>query len=253
MKKIIIKAAKEAGKLLLENFQTKKASKIFEQKSKFDYSTQMDKMAEDLIISMLKENGIKGTVISEEIGDINLGSSGYKFFIDPLDGTINYSSDISLFCTSIGVKKNDETEYGVVYYPDKKELFFAERGKGAFLNNRKLIIDSKQNFDNCTFDFSLDPTKTEMVTKTLEKLIKVVRLRSIFSAALATSFIACNRIQGAVYVHQKSWDLMAASLIVKEAGGITTDFEGKKWDENSKNFIAASPNLHEKILKLVNC
>ena len=135
MKEILIDIAKDAGKLLLDNFGNREMSQILQQKEGIDYSIKMDKMVEDRIIGNLKKNGIKGIVISEEIGKVDLGEGDYKIFVDPLDGTLNYSRGIPFFCTSIGVQKNNEMVYGVVYYPFGDELFFAEKkprkpGKG---------------------------------------------------------------------------------------------------------------------------
>ena len=251
MKKILIKAAKEAGKLLLDNFQTEKAQTVLEQKNPFDYSTLMDKIAEDKILEILKENGIQGKVVTEEAGIVNLGDSDYTFFIDPLDGTINYSYGIPMFCTSIGVKKGNERAFGVVYYPDKDELFFAEKGKGSFLNDKKLQVSNKSDLANSSFEFGMIRNELNHGLETFKKLIQVTRLRNSWCAALATSFIACRRVDGVFFRGQKSWDMMAACLIVEEAGGVVTDFNGKKWDENSESTVAANPILHEKIMNLL--
>jgi myo-inositol-1(or 4)-monophosphatase len=252
MKEIIITAAREAGKLLLDNFQTEIATKKLIQKTKFDYSIQMDKITEDKIISILRENDIRGKVVTEEQGLVDLGDSDYEFFIDPLDGTINYSNGVSLFCTSIGVKKGNEKIYGVIYYPDKDELFFAERGKGAFLNDKKIHVTNETEIENHTFEVAISWHPSNMTIKTLNRLIGKIRLRNLYCAGISMCFVAAGRSGGLIFFKSTPWDFMAGSLIVEEAGGIVTDINGNKWNENSGSIIAANPILHEKIMKLLN-
>lgn len=251
IKEVLIKAAKEAGKLLLDNFKTENATKKLVQKSKFDYSIHMDKMAEDKIISILKENGIEGRIVAEEEGIVDLGESEYSFFIDPLDGTINYSTGFPLFCTSIGVKKGDKKIYGVVYYPDKDELFFAERGRGAFLNNKKIHVSDVTELHDHTFEIGVPWVSSEMVMGALGKLMGNVRLRNLYCAAISTCLVADGRSGGIIFLKSTPWDFMAANLIVEEAGGVVTDVNGKEWNEDSSSVIAANPVLHKKILELL--
>ena len=106
MKEILINTAKKAGKLLLDNFRNEEFSQIAVDKGRFDYSIKMDKMAEDLIVQSLRENGIKGKIVAEETGEISLGASDYTLYIDPLDGTFNYAHGIPHYAVSIVVEKN---------------------------------------------------------------------------------------------------------------------------------------------------
>ncbi|MBD3155454.1 MAG: hypothetical protein GF368_02250 [Candidatus Aenigmarchaeota archaeon] len=249
MKTELIKIVKEAGKVLLENFGGEKASEVLEQKSRYDYSTQMDKLVEDKIVENLRENGFKGTVIAEEGGITELTDDDYKIYVDPLDGTINYSTGIPMFCTSIGIKKGNEMEMGAIYYPIRDELFFAEKGKGAFLNGKKILLTNKEKLGDSTIEVGWGSGQKKQRDDILKKLEKVLDVRMLWSAALAVAFIACGRLDGLVHTSaHHPWDIAAGSLIIEEAGGKITDFEGKRWDEESKTLVVSNKTLHKKLL-----
>lgn len=250
MKKVLIKAVKEIGKFLLENFQMENASRIFRQKGDFDYSIKMDVEAGKKIIEMLKENGIQGTIFSEEAGKVKIGESEYSFFIDPLDGTINYSLVIPLFCTSIGITKNGKRIFWAVYYPFRNELFFSEKDKGSFLNNKKIHVNGKSEIRKSIVDFSFAFNNPQIGMKYMKKLA-LTQTRNLWCVALNLCYIACGRANSAMHIWSTSWDFMAGSLIVEETGGIVTDLRGNIWNEKSDSLIAANPTLHKKLLEII--
>jgi myo-inositol-1(or 4)-monophosphatase len=252
MKETIIGISKEAGKTLLQHFGGEKASKIHERKSRYDYSTEVDKMVEDKIIEKFQEKGIKGTVIAEEGGKFELTDDDYTIYVDPLDGTINYSMGIPIFCTSIGVKKGKEMEMGVIYYPIRDELYFAQKGKGAYLNGKKIHLTKEEKLGESIIEVGWSSGQRKQRDDLLKRLEDVLSLRMMWSAALGVAFVGCGRFDGLVHTSaHHPWDIAAGSIIIEEAGGKITDFEGKRWDEESKTLIVANRTLHKKILRLL--
>ncbi len=252
MKEVLIKTAKESGKILLDNIGGEKATTVLEQKSRYDYSTKMDKLIEDKIIQDFRENGIKGTVIAEEGGETKLSDDDYKIYVDPLDGTINYSIEIPVFCTSIGVKKGNEMKMGVIYYPVRDELFFAERGKGAFLNGEKIYLSGQNSLEDSTLEVGWSSDQKKERDDILKKLEMVVGVRMLCCAALAVAFVGCGRFDGLVHTSaHHPWDIAAGSVIIEEAGGKIIDFNGKRWDENSETLVASNKVLHKQLLEVL--
>jgi len=250
MKEILIETAKKAGKLLLDNFRNEEFSQIAVDKGRFDYSIKMDKMAEDLILKSLRENGIKGKVFAEETGEISLGTSEYTIYIDPLDGTFNYAHGIPHYGVSIGVENNGEIVIGVIYDPNNDELFFAEKGKGAFLNDKKIQVSNTSEMGYSIINlFSRTLKNYPELAKAYTELMLSAYIRMPMSAVLALAYTACGRTDATVGSGHNTWDVAAGILMVKEAGGIVTDVKNVEYKMNSKILVASNKTIHKKILE----
>lgn len=252
MKQTAIKAAKLAGKVMIDNYG--KIGKVSFKGNKKHLLTEVDLKSEKIIISVIKKKFPKHNIIGEESGVEN-NDSEHTWIIDPIDGTTNYSQGIPFFCVSIGLAKNDEVILGVIYDPLRNEMFFAEKGKGAFLNNKKIRASNKENVSDAILIFGT-PSASKVSVRALHQtaqLFPYVRgIRNTGSAALNLCSVACGRLDIYVTKFINLWDVAAGYLIVKEAGGRVTDLKGKPWVINKKQILATNKKLHNKFLKLLN-
>lgn len=251
MKQTAIKAAKLAGKVIMDKYG--KIGKISFKGDKKNLLTKVDLEAEKVIIDIIKKKFPKHNIVSEEVGNLNKKSK-YSWFIDPLDGTTNYIAGIPFFCTSIAMTKNNKVFLGVIYEPLRKELFFAEKNKGAFLNNKKIKVSNRNKISDIILGFSLPPN-SELAVKTLYKVAKlfpdVRAVRNSGSAALNLCNVACGRYDLYFSMFVNPWDAAASSLIIEEASGKVTDFKGKYWNIDTDDIIATNKKMHDKFLKLL--
>ena len=191
--------------------------------------------------------------MTEESGAIKNGSE-YTWIIDPIDGTTNFVAKIPQFAVSIALAKNNEILMGAVYNPCSNEMFFAEKGKGSYLNNKKLYVSKKNKLKDCIFGFSL-PNEVGIGKKTLsilEKNFGMFRgLRNFGSAALNLCYVADKRFDLYFSLSLKSWDVAAAKLVVEEANGKITNLDNKKWDINDEKLVASNKVLHNQFIKLL--
>jgi len=251
MKQTAIKAAKLAGKVIMKHYGN--IGNISVKENKRSLLTKTDLAAEKVILNTIKTKFPDHNIISEESPMQNKNSE-YTWIIDPIDGTTNFIQGISGFCVSIAVAKNNEVVLGVVYNPTNKELFFAEKGKNAFLNNRKIRVSGKSKINEAMFGFSL-PSSIKQAVKSFHqtaKLYPFVRgVRNSGSAAINLCNVACGRYDAYFPLSINSWDVAAGYLIVKEAGGRVTDINGKEWNIDKTHLLATNKKLHNKFLKLL--
>ena len=247
-KETAIKAAKEAGKILMENF--KKAMTI---KDKGDsLVSDIDLKSERKIIAIIKENFPEHSILSEEEGTEEK-KSDYKWLIDPIDGTHNYIRGIPLFGISIALEYKKEIVLGVMYFPYNDELFIAEKGKGAYLNSKKIEVSKKNELKKALmiFDGALHLRKKEKIEFLNKVIDSIFRARIFGVATVDLSFVATGKADFLVAFSTNPWDIAAGFLILEEAGGKITDFEGNKWSQYMHEFIASNGLLHEQILKTI--
>jgi len=250
-KEVAVEAALQAGKLILQ--KQNKLIKV-DSKSEKDILTEADTESEKLILDKIKKNFPSHNIISEEVGTIDKKSE-YTWIIDPLDGTIFFSKGIPLYSVAIGLKYKEDMILGVVYSPITKELFFAEKGKGAFLNDKKINVSSIDSLSKSFITIDYKPT-IENINKGID-LMKTLATKSFFVRALACQvlefvYIACGRSEGNVCYSTKLWDLAAAKIIIEEAGGKLTDHQGNKVDLNSPvlNIVASNNKIHNQLIEL---
>lgn len=212
--------------------------------------TEADHASEKSIIEVIKAAYPDHFILSEETGEIK-SSSEYKWIIDPIDGTVNFAHGIPLCCVSIAVEKAGEMILGAVYNPNMNEMFFAEKGKGAFLND-KLIKVSKQNsvLKSCLVT-GFPYTYLEMPNgpiQVFEKLIKQgIPVRRLGSAAIDLCWVAAGRFDGFYEHNLQAWDSAAGFLMVQEAGGRVTDFATEKYSPYQPHILATNGMIHEEL------
>ncbi|HEX55160.1 MAG: inositol monophosphatase [Candidatus Altiarchaeales archaeon] len=248
--KTAIEASKKAGRILMDLYGKVK----IKYKRDGTIITKADEMSEKLIRKILTNRFPDYSIIGEEFG-FEEKSSEYLWAIDPLDGTTNYSIRNPFFNVSIALLDEEKPILGVVYYPFQDELFFAEIGKGAYLNNKRIYVSGEDKFENAvlTFCHRSDPESVERMAKIFREFkMRNPKVRQIGAAALEMCYVACARVESFLMINLNIWDVAAGAIIVKEAGGRVTDFDGNEFDINSKDILASNGLLHNELLRLIN-
>lgn len=242
--------AREAGTSALAG----RRSAVLEQQTKSsttDLVTQHDHAAEALIVERLLIDRPRDAIVGEEGATLD-GSSGYAWFIDPIDGTTNFVYDLPLWSTSVAVAYDGATIAGAVYVPVADELFAARLGGGATLNGTLIRCSDETDLSLALVatGFSYQPAlRTEQAT-TIARLIAEIRdVRRSGSAAVDLCWAAAGRVDAYFEAHLNSWDAAAGELIARESGCITTDFDGGPADPS--NIVAASPGIHTALIDLI--
>jgi myo-inositol-1(or 4)-monophosphatase len=248
-KEVAAKAAKEAGKMLKNNFGKVSDIKI---KSDRNLVTDIDFKADKIIIDKIKKYFKEDNIISEE-SSLPKPEADYTWIIDPLDGTHNYIHNIDIFGVSIAVAFKDKSVIGAIYMPLTDQLYLAEEGKGSFCNGRKIrVSDRELNKATLIYDSNIRLDKENMLKNLSNLTDKVFNIRMFGCTARSLSYIAEGRAEVEVEYSDEVWDYAAGLLLVEEAGGLATDLEGKKWNIKTKGYIASNRKIHQEILKIIN-
>ena len=252
IKEVAAEAAKKAGRLALSNMGH--PGKISHKSGFGDLVTETDKQCEALVIGIIKKHFSDHAILGEESGG-NASEEGVSWVIDPIDGTTNYAHSFPFFCTSIGVRVDGDTCIGVVYDPSRDELFVAEKGKGAFLNDKKISVSDiplvKRSLVATGFAYQVS-RKMEMLPYFRLMLIQAQAVRRAGSAALDLCYVACGRFDGFWEFGLKPWDTAAGDLLVREAGGTVTTLEGDSYDPFKEKIVASNGTIHKEMLNLLN-
>lgn len=246
--------AAQAGAAQIQRFFNKDF-KISNKEGVNNLVTEADHASEKAIFEVIKKNFPDHYILSEETGEI-AQDSAYKWIIDPIDGTVNFAHGIPLNCVSIGIEHNDEMILAVVYNPHLKELFFAEKGKGATLNDKPIHVSDETAAIKACLVTGFPYTYINMPNGPLEIFERFIRkgvpVRRLGSAAIDLCWVACGRFDG-FYEHKlEAWDSAAGYLIVEEAGGKVTDFEGKKFSVYQHRIVATNGKIHTELLDVIN-
>ena len=220
-----------------------------------DLVTEADHASEKAIIETIQKNYPDHFILSEETGEVKTASE-YKWIIDPIDGTINFANNIPICCVSIGLEKAGEIIMGAVYNPFMDELFVAEKGMGATLNNQKIKVSTKISVSNSClvtgFPYTYLDTENGPL-QVFEKLIrKAIPVRRLGSAAIDLCWVAAGRFDGYFEHHLQTWDSAAGFLMVTEAGGKVTDYTGKNYSVYQKQILATNGLIHEELREIIN-
>jgi myo-inositol-1(or 4)-monophosphatase len=252
MKNTILKAIHEAGKILVDNFNSD--FKIESKDIISNLVTEVDKKSETRIIEIIKEDFPSHNILSEEIGALNT-ESDVKWIIDPIDGTINYAHSIPICCVSIGIEKAGEIVMGAIYNPFGNELFFAEKGKGAYLNDSRIHVSSESMLAMSLlvtgFPYNTGNNPNKPVDVFAAIVNKDIPVRRLGSAALDICWTACGRFDGFWEYNLNAWDVAAGFLILTEAGGKVTDFNGGKYSVYNKEILATNGLIHNDLLDVI--
>jgi len=246
-----ILAAKKAGLLLKRRLGWKRQVKY---KGVVNLVTEMDLLAEKVIISEIRKRYPDHSLLAEEKTDLR-GDSPYRWVIDPLDGTTNYAHGYPVFSVSIALEKAGEVILGVVYDPTRDELFVGKKGKGARLNGRKIHVSSTPKLSECLlatgFPYDIRETAADNFDHFRNFALRVHAVRRAGSAALDLCYVAAGRFDGFWEMKLGPWDLAAGSLMVREAGGKVTDFLGTPLVLDGKYVLASNEKIHREMMKVL--
>ena len=221
-----------------------------------DFVTKADLKAEETIIRVLQKARPTYSMLVEESGEIEGIEPEYRWIVDPLDGTTNFINAIPHFAISIGLEYRGEIIAGMVYDPLKDECFYAEKGNGAYLNEQRIRVSSKNMFDDALIGVTFPrPSYAGDVNfyKTFQKIEATASaMRRMGSAVLDLCYVAAGRYEGYWSLELSPWDMAAGSIIVQEAGGYVTDLKGKNDFMKTRSILAGNEMAHGKISKLIS-
>ena len=250
-KAVAIRAARAGGEILRENL-TKEVR--VEYKGAVNLVTNVDRQSEKTIVEIIKKEFPDHEILAEE-GYGRGQESPFKWIIDPLDGTTNYAHRFPFFCVSIGLEVQEEVVLGVVYDPLRSELFLAEKGKGAFLNDHPIAVSVTEDLMHSLlvtgFSYDVRETAENNFNHFFDFSMRVQGVRRTGSAALDFCYVAMGRFDGFWELKLHPWDAAAGSLLVQEAGGRVTDFAGKTFSVYSKEVIASNGKIHDEMVKVI--
>jgi myo-inositol-1(or 4)-monophosphatase len=243
-------AAMEAGKILKELFGNINS---ISKKGEIDLVTEADLASEKTVIDIITGNFPKDRILSEEAGEKGK-ESDRMWIIDPLDGTTNFAHSFPVFGVSIALQAGNEIVAGVVYNPVMDEFFEAEKGKGAFLNKKTIKVSDKKNLKDSLigtgFPYDVYERPDEVLDYLKRMIVRVQGIRRAGAAAVDLCYVAAGRLDGFWEQGLKPWDTAAGSLILREAGGIITDYTGNPYNPFVKTILASTPGIHSKMLEV---
>lgn len=226
------------------------------EKTKNNLVTQADFEAEEAIASVIGKSFPSHSILAEERRENTDILSPHLWIVDPLDGTNNYAHAIPHFCVSIAYAEKGEVLAGVICDPMRNELFSAERGAGAFMNNRKIAVSGTAAISESIITTGFYYDRGELMEKTLDSIHSLFKadirgIRRLGSAALDLCWVACGRFDGYFEYRLSPWDFAAGMLIVREAGGKCSDRAGRELRLTSKSAVASNGKIHKEFLKIV--
>ena len=251
---IAVKAARLAGKIQKEYLGHQ--SILYHRKEHYDIATEVDYLCEREIISIIRESFPSHCILSEEVAQQPCSTnSDYLWIIDPLDGTINYTSRMPLFATSIAVQKAGETIVGVVYAPMLEELYTAVRGEGARLNGEPVQVSSVSRLSDAVLSVMLTShysiPEVKKATNLIHRFSSITRgIRIFVSQAIELGYIATGRMEAHICIKSRGFSSAAGKLIVSEAGGRITELKAAAFAPNTC-LIVSNGRIHDNLLKIV--
>tara|TARA_B100000902_G_C26996983_1_gene757925 strand:+ start:34 stop:774 length:741 start_codon:yes stop_codon:yes gene_type:complete len=232
---IMIKATEKASKSLIRDFGEVENLQV-SKKGPYDFVTKTDKHVEKILISELSKVKKNYSFLSEEVGEINNSDKENIWIIDPIDGTTNFLHGIPHFAICIALKSKNEIISGLIYDPIKDEMFYAEKNKGAYLNNHRLRVSKKASLGDCLFSSNHEGVK-----------FSNLNMRYTGCAALDLAYVASGRLDGFFHNNINIWDVAAGALLVEEAGGIVNDLN--MFNVNNIDIRASSSAINDKMLE----
>lgn len=226
-----------------------------QQKGAIDLVTEFDKRSEEVILSAIQQRFPDHAILAEESGH-NKTISEYQWVIDPLDGTTNFAHGIPIFSVSIGLLRNNSPVVGVVYDPYRNEMFSAELGHGASLNNKPIHVSSQKDLGQAVistgFPYDLRTNPRNNFAQFVQFQLRTRSVRHLASAALDCSWTAMGRLDGYWEFGIQPWDIGAGALIVREAGGRVTSVDGDENFLSNESILVSNNLLHEQMLRVLS-
>lgn len=240
--------AREAGRLLMTYFERRIG---YEYKGDVDLVTEADRASEKLIVQRIREFFPSHDIVGEE-GTRKDSGSDFRWYVDPLDGTTNFAHGYPVFCVSLGVEAKTGLCAGVLYDPTRDELFAAEKGKGATLNGRPIHVSTTKTLSESLLATGF-PSKKRHNNPNIhfyhQLTLRSHGLRRAGSAALDLANVASGRYDGFWEFNLNPWDTSAGVLLVREAGGTVTRFDGSEWRIDSSETLGSNGLLHDEMMK----
>ena len=252
---VMIKACRKASKTLIRDFGEIENLQV-SVKGPGDFVTASDKKVEKILVEELQKARPTYSILSEEVGQINNDES-FKWIIDPIDGTSNFLHGIPHFAISIGLEHDKEIICGIIYDPIKDEIFTAEKGNGAYLNNKRMRVSSRSKLKDCiicTGGHKRDSKDRELALEEYKKFSSKVfiPIRKFGSASLDMAYVAAGRCDGYWQRDLSYWDIAAGIILVKESGGFVTDFNGENRYIQNKTILVTNSKINKEMIEVLS-
>ena len=251
---VMVKACRKAAKTLIRDFGEIENLQV-SLKGPGDYVTASDKKVEKILIDELQKARPSYSILSEEIGEINNDKS-FRWIIDPIDGTSNFLHGIPHFAMSLALEHEKEIICGIVYDPIKDEMFVAEKNNGSYVNNKRMRVSARSKLKECII-FSGGPRyeskNKELVFEEYKKFSSKVNtaIRKLGSASLDMAYVAAGRCDGFWQRDLNYWDIAAGIILIKESGGLVTDFKGENEYIQNKTILATNSKIKNEMIEVL--
>lgn len=220
-----------------------------------DFVSAADRKAEQILRDALEKARPGYGLVMEESGIVEGADKTHRWHIDPLDGTTNFLHSLPQFCISVGLEREGQVVAGVIYDPIRDELFIAEKGKGAYLNNRRVRVAARTGLDEALIVCGLPHIGRGDHAQFLREIATVMAqaggMRRLGSAALDLAYVACGRVDAYWERSLNSWDVAAGIILIKEAGGFVSDADGPGDPMVTRNVVAGNETMHRELQKLL--
>jgi myo-inositol-1(or 4)-monophosphatase len=252
---IMIAAARKAGRGLTRDFGEVEHLQV-SVKGPANFASTADHRSEETLFSELSRARPGYGFLMEERGGVEGRDRTHRWIVDPLDGTTNFLHGVPLFSIAIALEREGEIVAAVVYNPILDELYTAEKGQGAFMNNRRLRVASRRALADCLISTGIphrgrEGAHARFLTECASLMRNVAGVRRTGSAAIDLAWVAAGRFDGYVEHHLGPWDVAAGTLLVREAGGHVTDGKGGKSMLESGSIVAGNAHVHRALLELL--
>jgi len=251
---VMIAAARKAGRPLIRDFNELENLQI-SMKGPADFVTSADRRTEKILIEELSKARPGYGFLGEEGGAIEGADKTHRFIIDPIDGTSNFMHGIPHFAISIGLEREGQLVSGVVYNPATDDLFTAEKGHGAYLNNKRLRVAARKDMAPCLIATGLPfkgrDGRARALAETEAVLNVTAGIRRFGTASLDLAWTAAGRLDGYWERNIQIWDVAAGIVLLREAGGIVSDFQGRTDSLNGSEIVCANEHIHPQLLRLL--
>lgn len=252
---VMLRSAESAAKSLRRDFGEVEQLQV-SVKGPSDFVSAADKRAEEVLYKELATARPGFRFLMEEKGEIEGSDPRHRWIIDPLDGTTNFLNGIPHWCISIACEKDDEIIAGLIYDPVKDEVFFAEKGQGAFMRHKRLRASGTNQLSRAVIGHSLPSAgqagHKKALNQTEELMGKVAAMRSSGSAALDLAYVAAGRLDGFWEYGLSPWDVAAGYIIIREAGGFISEIDGKNNPVFNKSVLASNQPLSQDLRQVLN-
>lgn len=249
---VMINAANKAARSLRRDFGEVENLQV-SRKGPGDFVSTADLKAEETLREELTNARPGYGLVMEESGIVEGGDKTHRWIVDPLDGTTNFLHGIPYFAISIALEREGELVAGIVYNPITDDMFYAERGQGAYMNNKRIRVSGRDRLENCVFACGIPhgqrEGRDEFVKEIDTMLPKISGLRRMGAASLDLAYVAAGRVDGFWERGLQSWDMAAGIVLVREAGGIVSDLSNKQNMIKTGGIVAAPDAIHGTLLK----